>query len=150
MESIVTEWIYQRPLKYLKWCKRPGLETFLTFLEGRGVKIGVFSDYPSVNKLKALGLTARMWPTLCSVDPSINALKPHPKGFRRACDLWELDPAEVLYVGDRPDVDSAGAANAGMPCVLLSGRVHIIKDRDASTWTFSSFRKLQHAISTHC
>jgi HAD superfamily hydrolase (TIGR01549 family) len=150
MEAIVTEWIYSRPLKYLKLCKRRGLDTFLTFLEKRSIKTGAFSDYPVVDKLQALGLADHMSLALCSVDPAINALKPHPKGFLHACELWGLAPAEVLYIGDRPDVDCAGASNAGMRCALLGGRALGMKDRNTSPWSFSSFRKLQQAISEYC
>jgi len=149
MEAIVTEWIYQRPLKYLKLCKRRGLDTFLNFLEKRSVKTGVFSDYPVVDKLQALGLADQMSLALCSVDPGINAFKPHPKGFLHACRLWELSPAEVLYIGDRPDVDATGAANAGMPCILLGG-THGMRNTNESGWSFSSFKRLQHAISMYC
>src|SRR5262245_53947185 len=28
LERLVTEWLYQRPLKYLRFCRRRGLETF--------------------------------------------------------------------------------------------------------------------------
>ena len=36
-------------------------------------------------KLRALGLESRFAPVLCSTDPNIDALKPHPRGFLRAC-----------------------------------------------------------------
>jgi FMN phosphatase YigB (HAD superfamily) len=35
---------------------------------------------------------------------------------------WGLDPSEVLYVGDRIDVDAPGARAAGMPCAVLTTR----------------------------
>jgi hypothetical protein len=41
-------------------CRRRGLEAFLTFLESQGIQIGVFSDYPVLDKLQALGLAERM------------------------------------------------------------------------------------------
>jgi FMN phosphatase YigB (HAD superfamily) len=56
---------------------------------------------------------------LCTTDPAIAALKPNPRGFLRACEVWRIDPADVLMVGDRADVDAAGAAAAGMPCVII-------------------------------
>ena len=56
---------------------------------------------------------------LCATDPEIDAFKPHPRGFLYACRRWSLDPAEVAYVGDRADVDLAGAAAAGMPGYLV-------------------------------
>ena len=48
------------------------------------------------------------------------AFKPSPRGFLAACARWELDPADVLYVGDRVDADAAGAAAARMPAVIVT------------------------------
>jgi HAD superfamily hydrolase (TIGR01549 family) len=125
IESAVAEWIYQRPLKYLRLRRRRGLEAFLTFLEKQGVQVGVFSDYPVLDKLQALGCSERMSLTLCATDVDINAFKPHPKGFWHACALWGLSPGEVIYIGDRPEVDAVGAAHAGMPCALLGARGYL-------------------------
>jgi HAD superfamily hydrolase (TIGR01549 family) len=151
MERVVFEWIYQRPLKYLRLCKRRGVEAFLASLESKGIQAGVFSDYPVLDKLNALGLSKRMSLALCATDPEINAFKPHPKGFLHACALWGLHPDEVLYIGDRPEIDAVGAITAGMPCAILTGK-GCVKGRGDS-WsnytTFSSFIGLQHALTTH-
>ena len=74
------------------------------------------------------GVADRMSVALCATDPEINAFKPYPKGFLHACTLWGLRPEEVLYVGDRPEVDAVGALNAGMPCVILP-LGHVKRDR---------------------
>ena len=152
IERVVAEWIYQRPLKYLRFCKRRGLEAFLTFLENKGVQVGVFSDYPVFDKLQALGVSQRISLTLCATDSEINAFKPHPKGFLHACTLWGLSPEEVLYIGDRPEVDAVGAANAGMPCALLREqfRVRGYSKSSVNYVTFASFTGLQHAFTSDC
>lgn len=149
MESLVTEWLYQRPLKYLRFCRRRGLKIFLAFLANQGVQVGVFSDYPVMAKLKGLGVAERMSVALCATDPEINAFKPSPKGFLHACTLWGLRPEEVLYVGDRPEVDAAGAINAGMPCAILSRSVHpwVLNDATSTYKTFSSFERLQRGLA---
>jgi FMN phosphatase YigB (HAD superfamily) len=36
-----------------------------------------------------------------------------------ACEVWRLAPSDVLYVGDRADIDARGAAVIGMPCAIL-------------------------------
>jgi HAD superfamily hydrolase (TIGR01549 family) len=151
LERVVVEWIYQRPLKYLRLCRRRGIEAFLTFLEDKGIRAGVFSDYPVLDKLQALGLAGRMSLMLSATDPDINAFKPQPQGFLHACALWGLPPAEVLYIGDRPEVDAVGAANAGMPCALLGEGAHLRGYSKASACyvTFSSFTRLQHALTAH-
>jgi putative hydrolase of the HAD superfamily len=118
----VTEWMYQRPLPYLAACLRDGLVELLAELKSQGLRLGVFSDYPAPDKLEALGLSEQFSLTLCATDPEINAFKPHPAGFERACELWDLAPAEVLYVGDRDDVDGVGATAAGMPVCIIDDR----------------------------
>jgi FMN phosphatase YigB (HAD superfamily) len=149
METLVTEWLYQRPVKYLPLCRRRGLMAFLTCLAHRGMPVGVFSDYPVLDKLRGLGCAERMSVALCATDPEINAFKPSPKGFLRACTLWGLRPDEVLYIGDRPEVDAVGAANAGMPCAILAhwaSRRGEIPARSPYA-TFPSFTRLQRVFA---
>ena len=110
----------------------------------------MFSDYPSGEKLEALGLDKRLSLTLCATDPEINAFKPHPRGFLRACELWDLDPAEVLYIGDRPEVDAVGAAAAGMPCAILGGVLKYRRYQERVSprlMVFKSFGSLQHGLT---
>jgi HAD superfamily hydrolase (TIGR01549 family) len=122
VEAIVSEWMIERPLKYLRRCRAVGLEPLLDFLSRRGMKVGVFSDYPPELKLKALGVAGRFSLLLCSADPEVGRFKPHPRGFLVASTRWQLDPSEVLVVGDRHDADAAGAQAAGMSCVIISSR----------------------------
>jgi len=119
LASLVDEWMMQRPLKYLAWCRAPGVDGLLEFLEEKGLEIGVLSDYPSAAKLRALGLSGRFPLALCSSDAEIGVFKPNPRGFLLACGRWGLSPDQVLMVGDRIDVDAAGASAAGMPCVII-------------------------------
>jgi HAD superfamily hydrolase (TIGR01549 family) len=149
IERLVSEWLYQRPLKYLRFCRRRGIEAFFSMLDHKGIQVGVFSDYPVSDKLRALALIDRIPVALCATDPAINAFKPHPKGFLSACAIWRLCPEEVLYVGDRPEVDAVGAAAAGMPCAILCGRGSVGGHRNSPIdyVTFSSFEDLQHALA---
>ena len=119
LEAVVKEWMYHRPLKYLKMAKRPGIDTFMQLLAKSKINIGVLSDYPSVDKLRSMGLDAYVELVLSATETQVNAFKPRPDGFLRACELWCLLPEQVLYVGDRPEVDALGAANSGMPCVIV-------------------------------
>jgi HAD superfamily hydrolase (TIGR01549 family) len=121
VERLVGEWMIARPLKYLRLSRRKGLEPLLDLLDRSGVRAGVLSDYPPELKLRALGVHGRFSPVLCTSAPEVAALKPSPRGFLLACRSWHLAPGEVLFVGDRPDVDAAGASAAGMPCVIIGG-----------------------------
>jgi len=104
----------------------------------------VLSDYPTESKLRALGLAGRFSPVVCATDPDVDAFKPSPRGFLRACELWGLPPRDVLMIGDRTDVDAAGAIAAGMPCVII-GRVSSRHDSTGYR-VFSSLKRLRRAL----
>jgi HAD superfamily hydrolase (TIGR01549 family) len=145
VEAIVQEWMFERPLKYLKWCRASGVVTLLDFLARQRIAVGLLSDYPVQGKLGALGLSGRFFPVLCSSDPEIGALKPHPRGFLRASDVWGVSPSEVLVVGDRPDVDGEGAAAAGMPCVII-GRSSASRSTGTNVIQLPSFERLHRVL----
>jgi FMN phosphatase YigB (HAD superfamily) len=121
VRAVIDEWIFDRPLKHLRLVRRSGLLPMIAALEARGLRIGALSDYPVEAKLGALGVADRFSLKLCTTDDAINAFKPHPKGFLHACALWGVAPREVLYVGDRPQIDGVGAAAAGVRCVIVGG-----------------------------
>ncbi|WP_406153621.1 HAD family hydrolase [Streptomyces sp. NBC_01023] len=68
-------------------------------------------------KLRTLGVRDRFEVLVCAAD--LGMAKPAPGAFHAACDALRLDPAEVLYVGDHPDIDAAGALAAGLRAVWL-------------------------------
>lgn len=121
VRQLVTTWMFERPLRYLRPARQPGVEPAVRRLADAGLRLGVFSDYPTAAKLEALGLTRYFGLQICATDPEVNAFKPHPRGFLAACERWGLAPGEVTYVGDRADVDAVGAAAAGLPCLILGG-----------------------------
>jgi HAD superfamily hydrolase (TIGR01549 family) len=148
VERIADEWMQRRPLKYLRVCRAPGAVALIDWLAHAGVKLGVFSDYPAVAKIAALGLSGRFDPVLCATDPEVGAFKPNPRGFLRAASIWQLPPAAVLVVGDRPDADAAGAAAAGMPCVIV-GRHGTIQSTGAGGYRSLSTLERLHEFLEH-
>jgi len=149
VEQIVNEWMFERPLKYLPMCRAAGLSELVSFLGRKGVELGVLSDYPAEAKLRALRLTGRFSVVLCSSDPDVGAFKPSPRGFLRACERWQLDPQEVLVVGDRVEVDAHGATAAGMPCVII-GRPSRTSVNQAGFLYFSSLERLRWVLDDAC
>jgi HAD superfamily hydrolase (TIGR01549 family) len=119
MREAVREWIFERPLPYVHAARRRDARATFEQLRAEGVSVGVFSDYPVRDKLVALGLDDLVSLELCATDAAVNAFKPHPRGYLAACERWQVTPSDVVYVGDRADVDAAGAAAAGMPCVII-------------------------------
>lgn len=148
VEIIVKCWMYARPIKYLHFCKRPGLNELLGSLQKQGVPSGIFSDYPVEEKLSALGVAATFSVKICATDPDVNAFKPQTLGYLKACAHWGLSPEEVLYVGDRPEVDAAGARACGMPCVIVGRRSwrNKVKNGPECYACLPSFRELNREL----
>lgn len=143
LRALVQEWMIERPLALVAGAAREDLLATLDWLAGRRLRLGVYSDFPVEEKLEALGCRERFELRLASTDREINAFKPHPRGFLVACERWGLAPAEVLFVGDRADVDAGGARAAGMPCALL-GRA---RGEDADVPRFATLSALCQAFS---
>lgn len=49
-------------------------------------------------------------------------VKPEPAPFLAAIEALKLKPEEIVYVGDREDVDIEGAKEVGMKTILVGGR----------------------------
>ena len=143
VERIANEWMFERPLKHLARCRAEGLVPLLDWMNGLGMPLGVLSDYPARAKLEALGIAGYFDLVLSATDPDVGAFKPSPAGLIHACARWKLDPADVLYVGDRLDVDAEAAAAAGMPCALITTRP--VPNRSGLV-AFSSFVRLHRVL----
>ncbi|MEU6404454.1 HAD family hydrolase [Streptomyces sp. NPDC046985] len=68
-------------------------------------------------KLRVLGVRDRFEAVLCAAELGVS--KPSPGAFHAACDALELAPHEVAYVGDHPEIDGRGAAEAGLLSVWI-------------------------------
>ena len=150
VEATVSEWMFSRPLKYVARAPRSRVASFLIAARRAGLLIGALSDYPVADKLAALGLSDYFSLRLCTTDREINALKPHPRGFLEACRVWGLSPLEVLYVGDRPDVDATGARAAGMRCAIVgqSARSRAGRTRSVEYLAVGGFANLEALLAS--
>ncbi|MFG1809798.1 HAD family hydrolase [Streptomyces sp. NPDC049040] len=68
-------------------------------------------------KLRALGVRDRFEVLLCAVELGVS--KPEAAAFHAACQALGLPPQEVAYVGNEPDIDARGAADAGLLGIWL-------------------------------
>lgn len=87
-------------------------------IKAKGLKIGVFSDWPLFDKLKRIGVE-----DLCDVvsNPETSGfLKPSAKAFREMIEKIGISPDMMLYVGDSYKKDVLGAGRAGMDAVLVN------------------------------
>jgi beta-phosphoglucomutase-like phosphatase (HAD superfamily) len=117
VEAAVDKWILRRPLIHLEACRYPGVRRLFSTLRSRGIKIGVFSDYPAAEKLGALGLAADR--AVCSTDEGVRRLKPDPRGLLLCCHMLGVTPEQALYIGDRDSVDGGCARRAAVPYLII-------------------------------
>ena len=68
-------------------------------------------------KLRTLGVHDRFETVLCAAELGVS--KPEAGAFLAACEALELPPHEVAYVGDHPEIDWRGAADAGLLSVWI-------------------------------
>jgi putative hydrolase of the HAD superfamily len=120
VRSIVSEWIEQRPLRYLAACRYPSLSQLFAGLRRSGKSIGILSDYPAEAKLEALGLTANY--VVFAGDESIGLLKPHPRGLESLIAAAGVKPHETVVIGDRVDRDGLVARRAGAQALIRSSK----------------------------
>jgi putative hydrolase of the HAD superfamily len=122
-------------------------ETLAAFKEA-GLRLGVLSDFPPERKLEFLGLSG-FFDAAFSTE-SAGALKPDPTPFRKLAKDLGLEPEEMLYVGNSPHYDIAGAHNAGMMTALIRRGVFSTgSGRLAGTrpgFIFHSYRQLRQYV----
>jgi putative hydrolase of the HAD superfamily len=103
------------------WVAFEDTEHTLAALEARGgLKLGVITNADADiqrRKLAAIGVAERLPAFVAS--STVGRAKPDPAIFAAACELVELPPERVAYVGDRLDVDALGARDAGLVGVWL-------------------------------
>ncbi|MFF3616349.1 HAD family hydrolase [Streptomyces sp. NPDC002580] len=68
-------------------------------------------------KLRVLGVHDRFEAILCAAELGVS--KPAAAAFHAACDALGLPPDRVAYVGDHPEIDGRGAADAGLLSVWI-------------------------------
>lgn len=84
-------------------------------------RLGLVTDGPvraGREKLAALGWTDRF--DAAVVTGEVGVGKPDPRGFLAALDELGVAPEEAVYVGNDPELDVAGAAEAGMAAVQVT------------------------------
>jgi len=118
IQTVVDEWIFERPLRHVAACRHEGVRRLFSALRDGGRRIGVWSDYPALAKLEAMGLSADA--VVSAVDPEVDRMKPHPAGLARVLELLAVSPDEALMIGDRDERDGEAARRLGCPYLLLS------------------------------
>ncbi|PYI81895.1 MAG: HAD family hydrolase [Verrucomicrobia bacterium] len=114
------------PELYERFGKPPSWKIFddvfpcLDRLKRRGLKLGVISNWDE--RLRPLLRELRLAPFFEAIIISCEqgCLKPSPRIFEIASELFAVPPPAVLHVGDNRDEDFAGARSVGMSALLLN------------------------------
>lgn len=92
----------------------------LTALADRGIRLGIITNGEldfQTSKLEGTGI--RGWFDHVVASGDVGVAKPDARIFQHACALFDVDPAEAAYVGDRLGTDAIGAADAGLTGVWI-------------------------------
>ncbi|MGL6073209.1 MAG: HAD-IA family hydrolase [Fimbriiglobus sp.] len=100
------------------WYCPPDLSTTLQTLAARGVVLGLASNYDSRLKTVIAGHPElRMLPHVF-ISSQVGHRKPSQAFFQHVTQTIEIDPADILFVGDDLENDYHGASKFGMQAVL--------------------------------
>lgn len=121
----------------------PGVAAALEAAAARGLKLAVCSDFEPKAKLRYLGLDHLPWQAIHSAEDA-GALKPHRACFDRVQAALGVPAKDIIYVGDREDVDVAGALAAGLRAWRFSpkGRAVTQAEHHFSRWTLDLFAQV--------
>lgn len=114
----VRRWMEEEPLAFLKKFRLEGIAELLGEFRERGVRLGVFSDFPARKKLRALEIEEFFDVVVSAHDTGVQRFKPDPQGLREVLKQLGVRAEEAIYVGDRPSIDGVAAERAGMRYVV--------------------------------
>ena len=120
----------------------------LTELGRRGLQRGVIMDGAPARQRHLIG-TLGLEPYLEHVvyGEVEGYSKPDVRLFRRALELAQVQPGQMLYVGDSPLTDLLGAARAGIPTVWFNtGRRRLPKDWPMPDFSVSTLSEVLDII----
>jgi phosphoglycolate phosphatase len=122
VRRLTTDWLEKRPLPFLAATRYPYLQELFSALHACEKRVAVFSDYPAVEKVSALGLRAN--PIVCSTDSGVARLKPDPAGLIQILKQCEVPSNRALMIGDRFDRDALAASRSGVRALIRSRQPH--------------------------
>lgn len=96
-----------------------GVSGALEAAVAKGLQLAVLSDYDPEEKLENLGLAHLPWAAKIGAD-GLGALKPHRRAFEALTERTGVPPEAIVHIGDREDVDVAGALDAGCRAWLFA------------------------------
>lgn len=115
VQEAVTYWMKEYPLRLLSTCAYNDVIQWLNARKRQGDTIYIYSDYPAVEKLRVLNVAYdRVF-----VSEEIGLMKPSMKAMEWIVGNLDCPKDEVLYIGDRDDIDGASARSVGIDYVNI-------------------------------
>lgn len=113
--NIVKSWTETKPCNFIYKFQRNRLIKTIKEYQSKGVLMVVYSDNPLQKKIKAVSFI----PDYCfdSDHPFIRCMKPNAKGLNNIIKFFGKrgnKPEDILFIGDRDDLDGICAKNAGI------------------------------------
>ena len=117
VEEIVSHWMLEEPLLHLKAYRDETAAKTIKKLQEKGIETIVYSDYPTVNKLKALEIMVSG--SYAATDDVIACMKPNPKGLRYIINKYQIAKEDTIMIGDRMEKDGEVAIAVGIDYLIL-------------------------------
>jgi len=125
----------------------PGAETWIAQAQKQGFQFFILSNGKHRRRVE-------MWSHRLNIPAISPAKKPFPGSFRKALAYMQLQPRQVVVIGDSRHTDVLGAWLVGCPSIqvatlphplrwwerLLGKRVQIPYPTDAELWQIDSYR----------
>ncbi|KAH9680281.1 Haloacid dehalogenase-like hydrolase (HAD) superfamily protein [Citrus sinensis] len=106
----------------------PEAEKVFKAIRKAGVKLAVVSNFDTRLRPVLRALNCDHWFDAVAVSAEVEAEKPNPTIFLKACDLLGVKPEDAVHVGDDRRNDVWGARDAGCDAWLWGSDVHSFKE----------------------
>ncbi|XP_028107024.1 haloacid dehalogenase-like hydrolase domain-containing protein 3 isoform X1 [Camellia sinensis] len=118
----------------------PDAEKVFKTLRNAGVKLAVVSNFDTRLRPVLRALNCDYWCDTVAVSAEVEAEKPNPTIFIKACELLGVKPEDVVHVGDDCRNDIWGARDAGCDAWLWRSDVHSFKENMEELGRWSNIR----------
>ncbi|XP_060177399.1 uncharacterized protein LOC132607448 isoform X1 [Lycium barbarum] len=106
----------------------PNAEKVFQALRNAGVKLAVVSNFDTRLRPVLRALNCDHWFDAVAVSAEVEAEKPNPTIFLKACELLGVNPDDAVHVGDDRRNDIWGARDAGCDAWLWGSDVNSFKE----------------------
>ena len=120
VKQTITKWMLEEPLLHLKAYRDEKAAWIICNLQEKGIKTVVYSDYPTVDKLKALEISVQ--DSFAATDEVIGCMKPNPKGLEYIINKYQIAREDTVMIGDRMEKDGEVAKAVGIDYLILEGK----------------------------